>query len=129
MVPNELCGASTSTLGAVGCYRPARTDEDEPTLGRLIEQGLDDGCFGQAICDCEAPPPVACVDGKCMAEAWSDESLCEATGGAWNAGSCGHYSCGREPACEALIPGCDCGPLQNFEAGLGCVRDPDCGLD
>jgi hypothetical protein len=56
----------------------------------------------------------------------SEQELCEATGGTWDPISCGHYTCGQFPACDAIIPGCDCGPDRNFQPGIGCVLDPDC---
>lgn len=56
-----------------------------------------------------------------------DECLCEGTAGTWDEGSCGHYSCGMPPTCEAIIPGCDCGTGRNFVAGTGCVDDATCG--
>jgi len=57
----------------------------------------------------------------------SEQLLCEATGGIWDPLSCGHYNCGQFPACDAIIPGCNCGPTRNFEVGVGCVPDPACG--
>jgi hypothetical protein len=57
----------------------------------------------------------------------SEQSLCEETGGTWDPLSCGHYPCGQFPACDAIIPGCNCGPGKNFVAGTGCVIDPACG--
>ena len=56
----------------------------------------------------------------------SDQTRCETTRGVWDALSCGHYSCGYQPECAAVIPGCDCGPGRNFVEGVGCVDDPTC---
>jgi hypothetical protein len=56
----------------------------------------------------------------------SEQELCETTGGTWDPGSCGHYTCGQFPDCDAIIPGCDCGVGRNFEAGVGCFDDPSC---
>jgi hypothetical protein len=56
----------------------------------------------------------------------SEAELCWATGGSWDMGSCGHYDCGLRPDCDAIIPGCDCGPVSNFTPGLGCVAAPAC---
>ncbi len=58
---------------------------------------------------------------------FSEQHLCEMTDGTWDPLSCGHYFCGQFPDCDAIIPGCDCGPGRNFQAGLGCVPDPACG--
>jgi len=51
--------------------------------------------------------------------------LCEATGGKWNPNSCGDYACGMQPECEAIIPGCDCGPDMTMTPE-GCMKDPVC---
>jgi hypothetical protein len=59
----------------------------------------------------------------------TDQELCEGTGGRWDPNSCGHYPCGDFPSCDAVIPGCDCGPLSNFREGEGCRTDPGCGLE
>ena len=56
----------------------------------------------------------------------SEAELCHETGGWWDIDSCGHYWCGQFPDCDAIIPGCDCGPGRNFVPGLGCVDDEDC---
>lgn len=53
-------------------------------------------------------------------------ALCEATGGFWNTGACGHLMCGAHNTCKALIPGCDCGPQANFQPGVGCVESEAC---
>ncbi len=55
-----------------------------------------------------------------------EETLCLDSGGAWDPLSCGHYTCGNFPECDAVIPGCDCGPGANFEHGVGCVSDRSC---
>lgn len=54
------------------------------------------------------------------------EQLCEDTGGTWDETACDHYTCGVPNACEAIIPGCDCGPDANFVEGEGCVADDAC---
>ncbi|MEM6292777.1 MAG: hypothetical protein AAGA54_16000 [Myxococcota bacterium] len=54
------------------------------------------------------------------------QALCEATGGTWDPVACGDYVCGVPNPCEAIIPGCDCGPDANFVDGEGCVDDPKC---
>jgi hypothetical protein len=63
-------------------------------------------------------PPVPCAP--------SEQLLCEATGGIWDPLSCGHYHCGQFPPCDAIIPGCNCGPSSNFAPGIGCFPDPTC---
>lgn len=54
------------------------------------------------------------------------EQLCEDTGGTWDENACDHYVCGVPNACEAIIPGCDCGADSNFVEGEGCVEDDAC---
>ena len=58
-----------------------------------------------------------------------DECLCGATTGTWDEGSCGHYSCGMPPLCDAIIPGCNCGAGRTFVAGTGCASDDGCTCD
>lgn len=55
------------------------------------------------------------------------QALCEASGGTWDPGACGDYECGFPLECKAIIPGCDCGFTMNFEPGVGCVEDDECG--
>ena len=87
------------------------------------------------LVDCFAPPPECDPDqelsldyphccGICISR---EAKQCEATGGSWDEASCGHYNCGEPPSCEALIPGCNCGPGANFVTGEGCVKDSSCG--
>lgn len=126
---NRICGAQSPTLEMVGCSLPVNREASQERLMELESTAADCQLFA-ADCDCGPPPPASCVDGFCQAlDDLDDEALCAATGGEWDPGSCGHYSCGFAPECAAIIPGCDCGPLQNFRSGSGCTTDPDCGLD
>jgi hypothetical protein len=54
--------------------------------------------------------------------------LCERTGGRFDPQSCGDYVCGVRPLCQAVIPGCDCGPFATFVEGMGCVSDASCSV-
>ncbi|MGH1344618.1 MAG: hypothetical protein ACRBN8_23870 [Nannocystales bacterium] len=54
------------------------------------------------------------------------QALCESTDGTWDPTACGDYYCGIPNDCEALDPGCDCGPDANFVDGEGCVADDAC---
>jgi hypothetical protein len=54
--------------------------------------------------------------------------LCESTGGRFDPQSCGDYVCGVRPLCQAIIPGCDCGPFATFVEGAGCVSDASCSV-
>jgi hypothetical protein len=102
-------------------WRPAYACYREATCERQA-----DGACGWTVDDALQ----ACLD---EATGWepgpTNEELCEATGGAWDTSSCGHYACGERPLCRALIPGCDCGPNANFVEGAGCVEDAACDAD
>lgn len=80
-------------------------------------------------CDC-GPDSVYVAGEGCIVDPECDQEqaayLCETTGGTWDPRSCGHYECGAAPACDAVIPGCDCGADQSFSAELGCQTDPRC---
>ena len=59
----------------------------------------------------------------------TQQQLCEETGGSWMMGgpSCGHYYCGHPNMVDPCVaPGCDCGPLSNFDDLEGCQPDADC---
>jgi len=58
-----------------------------------------------------------------------EQTLCTDTGGTWDETACGHYECGVPNACEAIIPGCDCGETSTFVDGMGCVVDDACAGD
>ena len=55
------------------------------------------------------------------------DELCADTDGEWDATACGHYRCGLPNSCQAVIPGCNCGPGRNFVDAIGCVEDSKCG--
>ena len=82
----------------------------------VCESSLD--CeYGEVCDDC----------GQCQLVDVSDpKQLCEGWGHTWDEMACGHYQCGVPNSCEAIIPGCDCGPMANFEEGLGCVQVDEC---
>jgi len=83
-----------------------------------------DGCN---VCTCLGGGRVVCTLRACPICPPSEATLCVETGGVWDPTSCGHYRCGAFPECDAVIPGCNCGPERNFRAGVGCVDDPACG--
>jgi len=102
---------------------------DETSCGHWT-CGLPPAC--QAIipgCDCGAghifDPTVGCTPSE-MCAPMDDADLCAVSGGTWDEGSCGHWLCGEQPACDALIPGCNCGLGQIFEPRLGCVASDRC---
>ncbi len=55
-----------------------------------------------------------------------EQVQCEDSGGVWDLKSCGHYTCGLLPDCDAVIPGCDCGVGSTFVEGVGCEQSDDC---
>lgn len=55
-----------------------------------------------------------------------EQALCEDSGGAWDVKSCGHYTCGLGPDCDAIVPGCNCGVGSSFVEGSGCEPSEDC---
>ncbi len=54
------------------------------------------------------------------------QALCESTEGTWEPTACGDYVCGIPNACQAIVPGCDCGQDANFVEDEGCVADDSC---
>jgi hypothetical protein len=103
-------------LSAPGCHDlECANDEDCP---------FDWACVGSSLC----PEDVVCVwegePGLCQPT--REAHLCFHSGGEWDESSCGHYTCGEFPECDAVIPGCDCGPAANFVEGEGCVEDSAC---
>lgn len=82
-------------------------------------------------CDCGPDAnferAVGCVEDPACSGGGSDaQALCEDTGGVWDPTSCGHYSCGNAPSCDAIIPGCNCGSFSVFDEAAGCLAAP-CG--
>ena len=55
-----------------------------------------------------------------------EQVLCEHSGGVWDLKSCGHYTCGLAPDCDAVVPGCDCGVGSTFAVKVGCFPSPGC---
>ena len=101
----------------------------------------EDGCFkdpeaceGISVCssDAECEECETCLVGKCLPSSepeclgLNDKKLCVDTGGQWDPFACGDAKCGIPNPCEAIIPGCNCGPTESFQSGVGCVEDPSC---
>ncbi|MEO1171784.1 MAG: hypothetical protein AAFX94_06990 [Myxococcota bacterium] len=103
----------------------------------------DDGCNycecfdGNVACTEAACDPcwgaVATGTGSCTGPygaapefCCESKALCGSTGGVWDTRSCGDYTCGAPPSCDAVVPGCDCGEHANFVIGAGCVEDQNC---
>ena len=137
---DPLCGNVGSVAGPFGCWSPVHENADLSNLFDL-ERSFLRQCASVIEChDCPGHPSTACIDGQCIVPcpsgctcdtgfACSDPSIapCLATGGRWDEWSCGHYSCGVRPDCQAIIPGCDCGSESNFVDGFGCNPDTACG--
>jgi hypothetical protein len=116
--------------GAVECYcvEPF-TGEFCETCGTACEDkecGFDP--CGDSCGTCEEG--WMCNDmGMCEEPANPKKALCIETGGDWDPTSCGDWTCGEEPLCKALKPGCNCGEGKSFDAEAGCFEDDSCGGD
>ena len=149
LIPGCDCGEGRTFREGKGCVEDANCSGDPcATLGGSAAHGDvipdEDGCNNSTCIDGQ----LACTDMVC-AECWGaftdsdgacrspndgvypadccdEPSLCEGTGGTWDEASCGNYECGQYPACDAIIPGCDCGSGRNFDAKQGCYRDDTC---
>ena len=145
LVPVPACDCGDDSI-----FDPVHGCVTDPscTGGELcIETGgewVEDRECGHAACgifppaSCESPIPscncgpgmvysdeLGCVrDGFC---GQSEQEVCTLSGGTWDEGTCGHYTCGVESGCLAIIPGCDCGFDSNYEPGVGCVTTQECG--
>lgn len=153
VVPEEgcNCGPRMSWVDGEGCVPDPSCTDGEPCVyeGETYPSGSEfpagDGCNACFCLDGQ----IACTDAHCQ-ECWGawvdangtcrapndglypayccdEATLCRESGGAWDETSCGHYACGQPPACDAVIPGCDCGFGANFVAGQGCVESDACG--
>ena len=137
IIPGCNCGDKGSFAPGIGCV-------EDPSCGGVPPECISDedcgecGVCGDGTCyylglaecsddsDCEA----GFVCGSCSQCEESEESktkveICEGTGGTWVSNSCGDWKCGEQPLCEAVIPGCNCGPGMNF-GEEGCFKDVTC---
>jgi hypothetical protein len=108
---------------------------DAPPV-EVCDDEIDNDLDGEVDEGCDAPLVEECangidddLDGEVDEGCANDDAqaVCEGTDGRWDELSCGHYQCGEAPSCEAIIPGCDCGPGGIFMDGQGCVEVPGCG--
>jgi hypothetical protein len=117
---SNLCGVGICSHVLVLCEQPEFECEADSDCGKGHFCQLGEGpCAGTTCEPCggdemEPVPPV------------TNEELCLMTGGKYDSNSCGHYNCGEQPTCEAVLPGCDCGPNMNFNAYFGCLEDMAC---
>ncbi len=114
--PDSDGDTSEGAEGTIGSH----TDTSEPETDGDTTDG-DTDTIGSHT-DTSEPE----TDGDTTDGVSEDAELCADTAGEWDEGSCGHYMCGQEPECAAVIPGCDCGPGHNFVDGQGCVADDAC---
>jgi hypothetical protein len=77
---------------------------------------------------CEPGQELFSDAGECGCGCIDPEDLliCEGSGGEWDPYGCGHVWCGMELVCDAIVPGCNCGPGRIFEEGVGCVHSEEC---
>jgi hypothetical protein len=87
-------------------------EEDIVENNDVVEDGSTEDTADMGPGDAASEPDAGCDGDVC--------NLCEETGGRWDRGTCGHYQCGYENSCDALIPGCDCGSESVFNEGDGC---------
>ena len=125
-VPEPLCAPRENGDEALCAETGGRWD---PVGCGHLWCGIPVDCDA-AIPGCDCGPGRNFVPGRgCMFDAacqnGDDRALCEATGGFWDVNSCGHWWCGEPPACDAIIPGCNCGDGRTF-GQEGCMRDPSC---
>lgn len=111
---------ATATTGATGTVTSAGSEStgSQTSIGSEGSEGSETGS------DSSGASADAGSDGSTGAP--TEQDLCEASGGTWDDTACGHYVCGEPNLCEALIPGCDCGPSMNFREGEGCQADEAC---
>jgi hypothetical protein len=146
IIPGCDCGPGNNFVDDLGCVVDPACDGGEPSPTDLCQQSggtWDELSCGHYSCgdppDCRGIIPgcdcgvgsnyiegVGCVEDDSCPQPISPATLCQDTGGAWDEGSCGHYTCGMAPLCEALIPGCDCGDGRTFVDGDGCQPDAGC---
>jgi hypothetical protein len=131
--PDPDCSDRDLCLAGRGSWYPA----SECYCGfRCGVPGDCEACLDS--CDCgplaNFVPGGGCLpDPACEAEPWTEQDLCEATGGAWvpegEPCSCGHYVCGRPNTTLACCAaGCNCGLVSLFDSTLGCTYAPECLL-
>lgn len=146
IIPGCNCGEGSNFTDA-GCFPDeacASPDQEqalcedsggrwrEDACGHLTCGVIDVNCFvPEPGCDCGSSgnfiPGQGCADDpNCTDPPSDDPALCAATGGTWDETSCGHYRCALAPACDAVIPGCNCGPDANWTDGQGCTYDASC---
>jgi hypothetical protein len=145
VIPGCDCGPGANFVDGQGC---AEDDACQPVLDEqalCLDSGgaWDDLACGHYRCgvsnDCRAVDPgcdcgegrnfvagQGCVEDEACQPVGEEQALCQGSGGTWDVTSCGHYQCGGPPLCDAIIPGCDCGPLANFIDGQGCVAAESC---
>lgn len=115
----ELCECAPLQTVATACLETSECAENEVC-------DLENFCDAPPGCDSSGPCDTVCY-GRCIdSTPVTDAELCTETNGRWDTGSCGHYACGKMPACRAVIPGCDCGKDANFVEVQGCVADAAC---
>jgi len=117
--PSESCLASAlANIRFTDLTNPPANDGYWYVLRGTNSCGTGSYGFDSAGNERTGPIPNSCPT--------TEAELCWSTGGWWDMGACGHYWCGLPSDCDAIIPGCDCGPQKNFTPGAGCSVDPAC---
>ena len=124
-----VCGMDDGCGGICGCPEGASCMDDGSCCMPSCEGKScgGDGCGGDCgTCD----EGLMCNDkGECAQAENPKKSLCIETGGEWKPMSCGDWTCGIEPLCKAIKPGCNCGLGRSFDAETGCFKDDTCEGD
>lgn len=120
-------GTTTNTSAVVPVTSEPTTDGETSTPtasdGETSMGGTSGSSGGSTVTSAsESASTTGSATG--MAEA---QTSCTRSGGTWELESCGHYTCGFPPRCDAIDPGCNCGVGFNFEQNVGCVEDAACG--
>ena len=144
LIPGCNCGRGRNFAEGRGCVEDnaCEVEDTDEVLCGDTEGRWDPLSCGHYSCGeaplCEAIiPGCDCGEGRIFDELFgcrtSDgcaedpgQALCEDTGGEWDESACGHYTCGRFPDCDAIIPGCNCGEGRNFNEARGCFEDREC---
>lgn len=132
-------GSSTNSTNSAGSTTASESTppSGSATSGQLAESGSDGGSDdGSGGSTAGGPPPTGTSVGDMTSSDTGsmttdgsgspDQTLCEETDGTWDMTACEHYVCGVPNECQAVIPGCDCGPSANFVEDVGCVEDDAC---
>lgn len=123
-------GPTSDTVTASGTATTTATDSGTAT--EATQSGGDTGVVTMATATASDSDTDTAGGSESSSGSDTDgggeQVLCEDSGGIWDVGSCGHYTCGLPPECAAVVPGCDCGVGSTFVEGAdgGCGPSEEC---